>query len=263
MPVAFPPLFQSLDRSGACQTDILVGMGTGERDRLVHGAEEFGIRLTEDQAERFGRFGGMLEEWNRRLNLTRIPPEEYVPLHFLDSLAAAAAQDFTESESLIDVGTGAGFPGIPLKIAFPHLRVTLLDSTRKRLVFLDAVIQELNLKDMRTLHARAEEAARNPAHRERYDVAAARAVARMDALAEWLIPFVKVGGAALALKSGTAEAEAAESADTIRAMGGSNPGVIRLRIPGTEIERAIIRVEKARPTPARYPRRQIVKKSTK
>jgi 16S rRNA (guanine527-N7)-methyltransferase len=223
----------------------------------------FGIRLDEAQVEQFWRFGEMLEEWNRRLNLTRIPPEEYVPLHFLDSLAAAAAHNFAESRSLIDVGTGAGFPGIPLKIAFPHLRVTLLDSTRKRLAFLDAVIQELDLDETRTLHARAEEAARNPLHRERYDAAAARAVARMDVLAEWMIPFVRVDGAALALKSGAAQDEAAESADMIRAMGGSKPEVFRLTLPGTEIERAIIRIQKVRPTPVRYSRSQIVKKSTK
>src|SRR5438128_1978305 len=121
--------------------------------RLREGAADLGIDLSPDQLERFASYAGLLEEWNQRLNLTRIPPEQTVPLHFLDSLAINRAVDLSAVRSVIDIGAGAGFPGVPLKIAFPHLHVTLLDSTRKKLTFLHSVIEELGLTDARTLHA--------------------------------------------------------------------------------------------------------------
>ena len=180
-------------------------------ENLARGAADLGLSLTGDQIDRFVRYADLLAEWNRRMNLTRIPPEEVVPLHFLDSLAVCRAIDLHGVKRLMDVGTGAGFPGVPLKIAFPHLSLTLLDATRKRLDFLEAVVSELSLESVVTVHARAEDAARLPAHREAYDAVTGRAVARLNVLAELLLPFARPGGAVIALKSAASPAEVAEA----------------------------------------------------
>jgi 16S rRNA (guanine527-N7)-methyltransferase len=196
----------------------------------------------------------MLEEWNRVMNLTRVPPDEIVPLHFLDSLTVATMVDLSGSLRLIDVGTGAGFPGLALKIAFPSLDATLLDSTRKRLDFLDAVIADLSLTGVRTAHARAEAAGRDPKYRERFDLATARAVSRLNTLSELLLPLVRVGGQAVAMKSAAVDEEAAEAANAVKMLGGSAPRVVAVTLPGTEIERKLVVIDKPRPSPARYPR---------
>jgi len=224
-----------------------------ESDRavLLDGAAELGIPLTKEQLDQFAHYGDLLTEWNQRLNLTRVPPKEYIILHFLDSLAAAAAVSFSDSIRVIDVGTGAGLPGIPLKIAFPYLDVTLLDSTRKRLAFVDSAIESLGLSGIRTLHARADQASRLPAHRERYDVSVARAVAKLPVLAAWLIPFVRVGGVAVALKSTRVDQEVADSAEVIQRLGCDKPAQHRVSLPGTEIERSIIVMKKRRHTLAK------------
>lgn len=173
------------------------------------------------------------------MNLTSVTAEQVVPRHFLDSLAAQRAVDLSGGGRLIDVGTGAGFPGIPLKIAFPSLQITLLDSTRKRLTFLDAVIADLGLERITTVHSRAEDAARLPAHRAQYDFATARAVAPLERLAGWMIPFLRPGGIAIALKSEDAEEEIGEAGATIRKLGARTERVVMVRIPGTEIDRRI------------------------
>lgn len=246
-------------RSGQTETDI-ENPETRIESALLQGAAALGLTLNRRQIEQFSRYATLLEEWNARLNLTRIPPEQVVPLHFLDSLAVVEAfrpsgvQGFGSLSTLIDIGTGAGFPGLPLKIAFPALAVTLLDSTRKRLNFLDVVIQELELTDVRTLHARAEEAGRAAPHREAYDCAVARAVARLNILVEWLLPFVRVGGRALALKSADVEAEVAEAEPGVKRLGGVVEQVVPVRLPGVDIERRIVVLRKIRRTPPRYPR---------
>lgn len=210
--------------------------------------------LSDRQLAQFARYAEMLEEWNRVLNLTRVPPDEIVPLHFLDSLTVAKAVDLIRPLRLIDVGTGAGFPGLALKIAFPSLDVTLLDSTRKRLSFLDAVIADLGLTGVRTAHGRAEAAGRNPAYRERFDIATARAVSRLNALAEFLVPLVRLGGHIVAMKSAAVDEEVAESANAVKILGGSAPRSVAVTLPETDIERKLVIIDKVRPTPSRYPR---------
>ncbi len=224
-------------------------MEQDERDRLAAGALQLGIPLTPHQLDQFARYAELLDEWNARMNLTRVPREEYVPLHFLDSLAAWTVRPVRAGDRCLDVGTGAGLPGIPIKIAAPEAPMTLLDSTRKRLTFLEAVIAELQLADVRTVHGRAEDAARLPEHRERYDLVYARAVARLDTLASWLLPFVRVGGTAIALKSRDVDQEVRESRGAIRGLGGGDAVIHTLRIPGTDILRAIVVIPKLRSSP--------------
>jgi 16S rRNA (guanine527-N7)-methyltransferase len=227
---------------------------------LSRGAAEWGIDLDAGQVARFVRFATLLDEGNRRLNLTRIRPEDVVSLHFLDSLALAAVARPQPGMQLVDVGTGGGFPGVPLAIAFPTLKVTLLDGTRKRLIFLDAVIAELGLKQVQTLHARAEDLARNPAWRESFDFATARAVAGMPVLAGWLLPLVKPGGLAVAYKSREAAVEIEGARPEIGNLSGRIERIADLRIPDTEIERKLVLIRKLRPLAA-VPRRNTTRRA--
>jgi 16S rRNA (guanine527-N7)-methyltransferase len=208
--------------------------------QLLAGAEAFGLSLSADQTAQCVRYLELLYDANRRMNLTRVPPEQAATLHLLDSLAVCRAVEVSAARRLLDVGTGAGLPGVPLKIVFPLLRVTLLDATRKRLNFLDSVIADLGLSGISTIHARAEELALSPSHRGAYDLVTARAVARLDRLAGWMLPFVKPDGSAVALKSGGAEAEIAEAEAAIRRSGGIAARTVRLTLPGTDITRLLV-----------------------
>jgi 16S rRNA (guanine527-N7)-methyltransferase len=223
-------------------------------ERLRRGAAAFDLRLDDAQLERFRRLADLLEDWNRRFNLTRIPPEETVALHFLDSLSVARAHPLRPALLVIDVGTGAGFPGLPLKIACPGIDLVLLDATRKKLRFLEAAAEALGLEGVEIVHGRAEEFGRDPLRRERFDLVVARAVARLPALAEYLLPLAKVGGTALAMKTAPPDEEIAEARAAIAALGGEIEAVARVVLPETGIERALISLRKRRPTPARYPR---------
>ena len=218
----------------------------------------FGVELTPEQLAQFATYLDLLGEWNRRFNLTAIEePEAILTKHFLDSLSCAVMVDFPGQTTLIDVGTGAGFPGLVLKIAYPHLRVTLLDSLDKRLRFLDRVIETLGLMGVETVHARAEDLARaGPAsRRERFDVVTARAVARLRVLAEWTLPFARIGGCLVAMKGPSVEGEVAEAGPAVSKLGGGAVAVRELLLPGTDIGRSLVRVEKARSTPRDLPRR--------
>lgn len=228
-------------------------MNRFDRDGLARGATELGLGLTDAQIDRFARYATLLEEWNERINLTRIPFSEVVPLQFLDSLTVHRVTPLESMRTLIDVGTGAGFPGMPLAIAAPDLAVTLLDSTRKKLDFLAAVVADLGLKNVTIRHARAEDAARDTTLRERFDCATARAVAPLEVLAEWLLPFVRIGGTAVALKSESIDPELDQARPAIGEVGGSPPRICPLLLPGTAITRAIVVIEKRRPTPGAFP----------
>lgn len=214
-------------------------MRISERERLKRGAAVWEIALDETALDRFARFAERLEETNRTLNLTRVPPQDYVTRHFLDSLALAAVWKPRPGDRLIDVGTGAGFPGVPLALAFPELSVTLLDSTGKKLAFLDSVLAELGVTNAKTRHGRAEEIAKLPAHRGRYTVATARAVAPLEKLADWLLPFVQPNGLAVAYKSANATDEIEAARNVILRTGGTLR-TTEITLPETDVTRSLV-----------------------
>lgn len=216
-----------------------------------------GVALDDGQAACFVRYRELLLEWNARFNLTAITDDEGILMrHFVDALTVVPALDaaLPGGGHALDLGTGAGLPGIALKIARPALSVRLMDSTAKKLTFCEAVIADLGLKGIDAVHARAEEAGRDPAHRERYDAAIARAVAPLPTLVEYLLPFVRVGGVAVAMKGSDADAEAQAAAGAIHALGGALRSVIPVVLPGLSDQRALIVIAKTAPTPPTYPR---------
>lgn len=238
--------------------------GAPDWSRLTQGADALGVALDDTQIEALRLYLRRLREWNTRFNLTAIQaPDEILVKHFLDSLSCALAVDFQDARSLIDVGTGAGFPGLVLKIAYPHLDVVLLDAVQKRLNFLRHVADELGLQHVRTVHARAEDAAtaaprpgtpETPRLREQFDVVTARAVSRLAVLAEWTVPFARVGGVVLAMKGPEPGEEVREAERALQLLGAGTPVVRELQLPGTDLRRSLIRIPKVRPTPRAYPR---------
>jgi len=227
--------------------------GWGEFRRYAHA---LGVGLDDRQLAQFQEYLALLREWNRRFNLTALTePRAIVFKHFLDSLTLTRVVDWERQRSLIDVGSGAGFPGVPLAIAFPHLEVLLLDSQAKRVRFCARVAAALGLERVQTLHARAEEAAHDPRWRERFDVAAARAVAELPILVEWCLPFVRVGGVFVAMKGPKVDPEVAAAQRAIERLGGGSPRIDRFPLPGTDVERALVVVPKCGSTPPAYPRR--------
>ena len=229
-----------------------------DRDRLVAGGEENNLEITGRQADQLDRYAQLLVEWNEKMNLTAITdPEGVLVKHLMDSLTVLRSLPAAgEKVRLIDVGTGAGFPGIPLAVMREELELTLLDSLNKRLVFLEAVCRALGL-EARCVHARAEEAGRQKAHREKYNVATARAVAALPALCEYCLPLVVPGGVFLAMKGPDGEREAQEAASAIKVLGGKLSGIDEWQLPpveGEAAERKILRIQKISPTPDRFPR---------
>lgn len=221
-----------------------------------------GIALSAEQNAAFLLYAELLVKKNAVMNLTAITDfRDIVHKHFLDSCAPARLPWFPpqgEGISLIDVGSGAGFPGIPLKILYPALKMTLLDSLKKRVNFLDEVIEALALKEIRAVHARAEDGAREEALRESFDLAVSRAVAGLPVLAEYCLPYVKRGGSFLAYKGSGAEAETEAAKGAVRKLGGEIAGITVFELPGADGEklgRSLIRIVKTAPTPKKYPRK--------
>lgn len=225
-------------------------------DELKVAATEYGLNLTEDQISAFNKYYELLYEWNKKINLTAITePKDVAIKHMVDSLSCFKADLFKENISLIDVGTGAGFPGLPLKIFYPSLKLTLLDSLNKRVKFLQLVVDELGLKDVEVIHARSEEAARNKKYREKFDLATARAVARLPIICEYCLPFVKDGGTFIALKGRQYEEEATQAQKAIKVLGGEIADIMPVKLPEIDDKRAVIYIKKIKSTPKTYPRK--------
>lgn len=223
---------------------------------LKAGCEFFQIPLSGEQEKQFIRYYELLTEWNQVMNLTAITEyEEVMQKHFVDSLALTKAVDISACEALMDVGTGAGFPGLPLKIMFPHLRVVLLDSLNKRIKFLNEVIRQLGLKNVETIHGRAEDFAKQKEYRESFDICVSRAVANLSSLSEYCIPYVKVGGMFVSYKSGEVEEEAEQAKKAIYLLGGEKERIVKFVLPESNIERSLVVVRKEKATPKKYPRK--------
>lgn len=225
-------------------------------NRFEYQLAELGIVLDEKQKNQFQLYYELLIEWNKVMNLTGITEyDEVNEKHFVDSLAIVKTLDINKVESVIDIGTGAGFPGIPLKIAFPHLKVTLLDSLQKRIKFLNEVIRTLELNEIQTLHGRAEDFARMAEYREQYDLCVSRAVSNLSTLCEYCIPYVIDGGLFVSYKSGSIDEELVNSANAIKILGGKLQKVDKFQLPDTDISRAFIHIKKVKNTSKKYPRK--------
>lgn len=225
-------------------------------EKFIENLLSFGIELDDIKLEQFHKYYELLIEWNRNINLTAITEYgDVLTKHFLDSLAIVKTIDCKRTLSLIDVGTGAGFPGIPIKIVFPNIKVTLLDSLKKRVNFLDEVIKNLSLTDIEAIHGRAEDFAKEDKLREQYDISVSRAVANLSTLSELCLPYVNVNGKFIAYKSEKADIELIEAQNAIQILGGGNIEKIPFLLPGTEFERNIIVIDKIINTPSKYPRK--------
>lgn len=224
--------------------------------QLIQQARDlFNITLTEDHLEQFKVITDTLIDWNQRMNLTTITdPDEIAIRHHLDSLSVAQNLTFAAGDKLADVGTGAGFPGLPLAVVFPQLQVTLFDSTRKKLGFVNQVIETLGLSNARTHHMRAETAGQDRAHREQYDVVVARAVALLPTLVEYLLPLAKVGGYCIAMKGESAEREVREAEHAIYVLGGEVVDIAPVHLPEVDRTHYLVVIEKINKTPRDYPR---------
>lgn len=221
---------------------------------LDEAAGKAGFNLTPLQLEQFDTYYRMLVETNKVMNLTALTePQDVAVKHFVDSLMAY--DTYFPGKVLADVGTGSGFPGIPLKIFCPSLKVVLIDSLAKRLNFLQNVIEALRLQDIECVHLRAEDAGKNAAHREKYDIVTARAVARLSVLAEYCLPLVKTGGMFIALKGSKYKEEINDAAKALNILGGKLVSARQVELPGLDDGRAVVAIKKAKPSPKAYPRK--------
>lgn len=234
-------------------------------EKLVQGARELGLEISPQQTARFQRYYELLVDWNRRLNLTTIVDyDEVQTKHFLDSLTAVLALDVARrsavasgktSVEMVDVGAGAGLPGVPMAIAFPHCPVLLVESVGKKATFLRHLISELGLERVQVVAARAEEVGHDPQYRERFDLALSRAVGRLPALVELALPLCRTGGNFVAYKKGDIEAELAQAQPATEMLGGKFRSLIPIDVAGLEDRRCLVVVDKVAPTPDKYPRR--------
>ncbi|WP_128895598.1 16S rRNA (guanine(527)-N(7))-methyltransferase RsmG [Longirhabdus pacifica] len=223
---------------------------------LKHLLEKEGLTLSDDQLTQFEVYYEQLIEWNQKINLTGIVEKEEVFIkHFYDSIAPAFYLPMNNIQSIIDIGAGAGFPSIPLKIVFPHLHITIVDALKKRITFLEHLVDALHIQDVSCLHGRAEDVGQQTEHREHYDLATARAVAKLNVLNEFCLPFVKVGGCFVALKANIEDEEHKYAASSAVKLGGSLTSTHEFTLPIEEAKRQIIVVNKKAKTPKKYPRK--------
>ena len=240
-------------------------MGMGKRsmneknydfDKFCRGLEKLEIFLSDEQIQKFLKFYEMMIEKNKFMNLTAVTDfEDVVEKHFLDSLCLNQITDLSKVRNMVDLGTGAGFPGIPLKIVYPNISMVLIDSLNKRIGFLGEVIQNLDLNGIEAVHGRAEEIGRNGKYRGKYDLCVSRAVANLSVLCEYCIPFVKDGGYFIAYKGPEVEDELKNAENSIQVLGGEVEEVKSYQIPETDMGRTLIKIRKIRKTPIKYPRK--------
>ena len=223
-------------------------------EKLIDQANKMEILLNEEQQTKFYKYMELIIDWNKKINLTAITePGEVINKHFIDSISIL--KQIESKDKVVDIGTGAGFPGVPIKIANPSIEITLVDSLNKRINFLKEIIKELDLKGIEAVHARAEEFGQSKAYREKYDVVTSRAVARLNILVEYMLPIVKVGGKCICMKGPESEEEIKEAQKAINVLGGTIKNVEKFSLPETGINRTIIVIEKNRETPETYPRK--------
>lgn len=225
-------------------------------EKFKNGLQQLHIALSEKQMEQFLQYYELLVEKNKVMNLTAITEfDEVVEKHFLDSVSLTKQLDLHQPLKVLDLGTGAGFPGIPLKIVFPELEITLMDSLNKRVLFLQDVISSLQLENIEAVHGRAEEAARNKKYRESFDLCVSRAVANISTLSEYCLPFVKIGGSFISYKSSTIEDELKDGKKGIAILGGKVKDVYKFTLPDSKLQRSFVIIEKEKKTPKAYPRK--------
>lgn len=218
--------------------------------------ENLNLQPTQEQLSKLYSFYELLIEKNKVMNLTGITEyEEVIDKHFVDSVSIIKAVDLNKKIRIIDLGTGAGFPGIPLKIMFPNIEIVLVDSLNKRIKFLEEVVEQLQLTDISCIHSRAEDLAQNKEYREQFDLCVSRAVANLSTLCEYCIPFVKVGGNFVSYKSGVIQEELEQAKYAISTLGGELSEVINFTLPETDIERSFIKIKKNKNTQKKYPRK--------
>lgn len=223
---------------------------------IIDEMHKLGISLTKQQSEQLYEYYRLLVEWNSFMNLTGITEfSEVVQKHFVDSLSIVKVKNMNDVDNLIDVGTGAGFPGLPLKIVFPHLKVTLLDSLNKRIDFLNAVIEKTGLTGIETIHGRAEDFAKPGLKREIYDLCVSRAVANLATLSEYCLPYVKIGGEFIPYKSGEVADELQDAKSAVFLLGGKVESCENFDLPGSDIHRSLVRIKKVGGCPKKYPRK--------
>lgn len=226
------------------------------KQQLIEGAKVLNVEITDKQADQLIKYKELLVEWNEKMNLTAITEDfEVITKHFLDCLTVQSSIDLTQVKTLVDVGTGAGFPGLVLKIAFPNVKITLIDSLNKRLKFLQEVIDTLGLKDIECVHGRAEDLGKNKLYREQFEVCASRAVANLAVLSEYTLPFVKKGGYLIALKGQKLDEELTQGQKAVEILGGEIDAVFDVVVPYTDLNHRIAKVKKVKETPKKYPRK--------
>ena len=231
-------------------------MSLEKMNGLKKDALSFGITLSDQQLSQFYTYYELLIEWNEKMNLTAITDfEEVIKKHFLDSLSIGRILKQDSSVSILDIGTGAGFPGIPIKIAFPDTQITLMDSLNKRVNFLNEVICTLGLEKIDAIHGRAEDFAKKGMLREKFDICVSRAVANLSSLSEFCLPYVKTGGSFISYKSEKAMEEIENSKNAVSILGGGKVFSDTFLLPETDFTRTLIKIEKIKETPAKYPRK--------